>query len=181
MRISRVYRLRRRIIAGIIAPLLLWCIDAPAFAARQPQDEIKISIRAVEVKPDHILISYQLIAPASEQYEVSVVLLREGSPSFKVPVRSASGDIGEGSFSGESRQIRWEYAKDYSSGLYGDGFYFEITVNKVTKSNLLLYLGLGGLAVVGGAVAILGGGKKGEATSTPTVTELPTPPARPSQ
>lgn len=181
MRISQVVRFRRRTVAGLIIPLLLWCVDASAFLKTAPQqEEIKVTLRSVQVKPDHILITYELVAPASESYEVSVVLLKEGSPSFRIPVRAASGDIGEGKFAGGARQVRWEFAKDYPSGLYGDGFYFEITVNKVTRSNLLLYLGLGGLAVVGGAVAILVAGKKvGETAQAPL--ELPLPPLRPSQ
>jgi hypothetical protein len=181
MRISRVYRLRRRIVAALIIPLLLWCVDASAFVKVVPQDEIKVTLKAVEVKPDHIVITYELIAPATESYEVSLVLLKEGSPSFRVPVRAASGDIGDGKFSGGTREVRWEFAKDYPTGLGGDGFYFEITVTKVKESNLLLYVGLGALAVIGGGVAILGGGKKEGAASSPTPTELPAPPSRPSQ
>ena len=180
MRISRVYRLRRRIVAALIIPLLLWGVDASAFVKVVPQDEIKVTIKAVEVKPDHIVITYELVASATESYEVSLVLLKEGSPSFKVPVRAASGDIGEGNFSGGARQVRWEFAKDYPTGLGGDGFYFEITVTKVSGSNLLYYIG-GGLVAIVGAVAILGGGKKEGAASSPTPTELPAPPSRPSQ
>jgi hypothetical protein len=146
-----------------------------------PQDEFKVTIKAVEVKPDHIVITYELVASATESYEVSLVLLKEGSPSFKVPVRAAAGDIGEGKFTGGTRQVRWEFAKDYPAGLQGDGFYFEITVTKVSGSNLLLYLGLGALAVVGGGVALLAGGKKEAAASTPPAVELPSPPTRPSQ
>jgi hypothetical protein len=145
-----------------------------------PQDEIKVTLKAVEVKPDHIVITYELIAPATESYEVSLVLLKEGSPSFKVPVRAASGDIGEGNFSGGARQVRWEFAKDYPTGLGGDGFYFEITVTKVSRSNLLYYIG-GGLVAVVGAAVLLGGGKKEGAASLPSPTELPAPPSRPSQ
>jgi len=182
MRISRIYRLRRCITVGLIVPLLLWCVDASAFATVSPQDEIRISIRTVEVNPDHIIITYELTASAADEYEVTLVLLKEGSASFRIPVRSASGDIGEGKFAGGSRRVRWDFGKDYPSGLSGDGFYFEISVSRVTKSNLLLYLGLGGAAVVIGGVAILAGGKKGGTTTgTPTPVELPMPPARPSQ
>jgi hypothetical protein len=181
MSISQMFRFRRRVIAMLILPLLLWCVDVPALAARPRQDEFKVTIRTVEVKPDYIVISYELIAPASESYQVSLVLLREGNASFRVPVRAASGDIGEGKFSGATRQVRWEFAKDYPAGLAGDGFYFEISVTKVTGSNLLYYIGLGGLAVVGGAVALLAGGKEGGAAPSATTLELPAPPGRPSQ
>jgi hypothetical protein len=181
MRISRIARICPRIVVGLIIPLLFWCVDASAFLKEAPQqEEFKATIRAVQVNPDHILITYSLSGSASESYEVSLVLLKEGSPSFRIPVRSASGDIGEGKFSGDSRQVKWEFARDYPSGLSGEGFYFEITVNKVTKSNLLLYLGLGGLAIAGGAAAVLLGGKGGGETTTAR-TELPFPPTRPSQ
>ncbi|MBM4159469.1 MAG: hypothetical protein FJ217_00060 [Ignavibacteria bacterium] len=181
MRISRVYRYRRQVIAGLILPLLIWCVNSTAFAAPAPQDELRITIKAVEVKPDYIIVSYELVAPAADSYEVSLVLLREGSSSFRIPVRAASGDIGEGKFAGGVRQVRWEFGKDYPRGLSGEGFYFEISVSKVKSSNLLLYVGLGGLAAVGGAVALLAGGKKSEGTtSTPSPAELPMPPARPT-
>ena len=180
MSISRVFRIRKSVVTVLILPLLFWCIDLPALAAPR-QDEIKISIRTVEVKPDYIVVTYELVAPATESYQVSLVLLREGNASFRVPVRSASGDIGEGKFSGAARQVRWEYAEDYAGTLAGDGYYFEITVTKVSGSNLLYYIGLGGLAVVGGAVALLAGAKKGGAASPVSSSELPAPPGRPSQ
>jgi hypothetical protein len=181
MSISRMFLLRKRVVEAVILPLLLWCLDVPVLAAMPRQDEVKIAIRTVEVKSGFIVVTYELVAPASESYEVSLVLLKEGNASFKVPVRSASGDIGEGKFSGTSRQVRWEYAKDYAGELAGDGYYFEITVTKVSGSNLLYYIGLGGLAVVGGAVALLAGGKKAETSTSSTSSELPTPPGRPSQ
>jgi hypothetical protein len=181
MSISRLFLLRKRIVAALILPLLLWCVDVPLLAAMPRQDEVKVAIRTVEVQPKVIVVTYELVAPASESYEVNLVLLREGSASFKVPVRSASGDIGEGKFSGTARQVRWEYAKDYAGALTGDGYYFEITVTKVSGSNLLYYIGLGGLAVVGGAVALLAGGKKAVPAASSTSSELPTPPGRPSQ
>jgi len=177
MTISRIFRLRKGVVTVVMLPLLLWCVDLPAFAAMPRQDEIKVTIRTVEVKPSFIVVTYELVAPASESYEVNLVLLREGNASFRVPVRSASGDIGEGKHPGAARQVRWEYAKDYAGTLAGDGYYFEITVTKVSGSNLLYYIGLGGLAVVGGAVALLAGGKKSGATTS----ELPAPPGRPSQ
>ena len=180
MRISHVVRYGRRIVAGLMVPLLLWCVDASAFLKTLPQqEEIKVTIRSVQVNPDHLLITYELTAPATESYEVSLVLLKEGNSTFRIPVRSASGDLGEGTFAGDARQVKWEYSKDYPGGLYGDGFYFEITVNKVSKSNLLLYLGLGGLALAGGAAVLLGGSKGGD--STPSQTQLPLPPTRPNQ
>jgi len=178
MRISQIVRFRHRVVAGLILPLFLWCVDAPAYLRTVPQqEEIKVTIRSVQVNPDNILITYELSAPAGESYEVGLVLLKEGNSGFRVPVRAASGDLGEGKFVGDARQVRWEFSRDYPSGLYGDGFYFEITVNKVAKSNLLLYLGLGGLAVAGGAAAVLLGSKK----SSESTSALPMPPSRPTQ
>ncbi len=181
MRISLVVRYQHRIVAGLIIPLFLWCVDAPAFAAATPQEVFKASFKTVEVKPDHMIIVYELIAPTADSYEVSFVLLREGSPTFRIPVRSASGDIGEGKFAGNARQVRWDYLKDCPTGVGGEGFYLEIMVTKVSGSNLLYYLGIGALAVVGGGVAILVGGKQGGTTAASTPTALPVPPSRPSQ
>ena len=180
MRISHLVRYQGRIVAGLIIPLLLWCVDASAFAAVPRQDVFKASFKTVEVKPDHMVIVYELLAPADDSYEVSFVLLKEGSPSFRIPVSSASGDVGEGKFAGSSRQVRWDYLKDCPANMGGDGFYFEITVSKASRSNLLYYLGVGALAVIGGGVAILGG-KKEATTATSTPTALPVPPSRPSQ
>jgi hypothetical protein len=178
MMISRVFRFRRRIVTALVLPLFLWSVDATAFAARPADEEIRVTIKAVDVKPDLIVISYELIGAESESYEVSFVLLKEGSSAFRVPVRSASGDLGKGQFSGGTRQVRWEYKRDSPANLEGDGFYFEITVTRVSRSNLLLYVGLGALAI-GGGVAILAAKKGGGEAPSPT--ELPLPPARPAQ
>ena len=180
MRISQVFRARQAIVRVLILPLLLWCIDAPALAKLRIDEGVRLSVKAVEVKGDIILISYDLVVPAGEKYEVSIVMMKEKVPSVKIPVRSASGDVGESTYTSGAKQVRWEYKKDIPSGLWGDGFYVEITINRASGTSVWWYVGIGAVVLGGGAA--LAGGKKSNGSSTPTVPpviELPSPPSRP--
>ena len=183
MRISQVCRLRRRVAAVLIVPLLLWCVDAPALAQQQAPQENKAEaiVLSVEAKPNSIDIRYEFMVGATGSYVVSIDLLKTGDPSFRVPLRSISGDIGIVSSARGTREVHWNYLKDYPAGIGGDDYYFSITLNKVGSggqaggSNLWYYVG-SGLVVIGSAVALLVIGKKA-ATST----ELPSAPVRPTQ
>ena len=177
MSISRMFQFRRRVVAWLLAPLLLWCVDASAFVQKAAQEKSKVSFRGVEIKSEYIIIKYEFTSEATGSYDVSIDLLKQEQPSFRVPVRSASGDIGIVKSSSGIREVQWEYARDYPAGLAGDEYYFRInlTVAGGGGSNLWYYIA-GGVAVVGGVVAYLLLGKK--ATEQ---TELPAAPVRPSQ
>ncbi len=126
---------------------------------------------------DEVLITYQLNAPRSKTYEVSVILKRETDPNFAVIPRAVSGDVGTGKFAAGARQIRWDYLKDIPEGLTGSGYWFEITANEVVEeggSSWWIYAA-GGAAAVTGAIVLLGGG--GSDGGTPPPQTLPNPPS----
>ncbi len=176
MSITKIVSFQRAITSFLFIPLMMMFVNAPVFGRTYTGDEIVVNVVDVRVQSDTIVIIYNLVGSSDETYEVAVTMLREKEPSFKVVPRTVSGDIGEGKFAGNSREIRWNYKKDFPRGLEGEGFYFELSVNKVGGGSPWLYIVLGAAAAGGGAAFLLG--KKGEATQTVT-NELPTPPARP--
>lgn len=185
MGIFRIGQCHRYVAAALVLPVIMWCTDATAMASHAPQDEVKGALKSVELKSRFIIITYELKESESESYEVSFELRKEKDPLFKVQVISATGDIGVGKFSGGIREVRWEFARDYPSGLWqltrdsqqglAGGYYIEMTVKMVRGSNLLYYIG-GGLAFLGGVVALLVLGSKATGPK-----ELPSAPSRPAQ
>lgn len=179
MRISRVFRVRQAIVRVLILPLLIWCTDVPALAKVLPDEQIRLSVKGVEVKGEIILISYELFVSVKEECVVSIVLLKEKDPSIKIPVRFASGDLGEATYVSGAKQVKWEYKKDVPLGLWGEGFYFEVTISRVSGTSVWWYIGIGA-ALAGGGALLVAGKKSGGGPSTPTVLDLPFPPNRPS-
>jgi hypothetical protein len=178
MSISRMFRFRRSVVAGLLVPLLLWCVDASAFAQQAAQEKPKATLTGVEIKSEYITIRYEFAAEATGWYDVSIDLLKQEAPSFRVSVHSASGDIGIVKASSGIREVQWEYVKDYPTGPAGDEYYFRINVTRASGgggSNMWYYIA-GGAVVIGGVVAYLLLGKK--ATEQ---TELPSAPVRPTQ
>ncbi len=181
MSITKIFRYRRPVIFGLMFPLIVMFVQFPAHAwtiaeSLISEDEIRVNVVDVRVQDQTIVIIYDLIAAMDETYEVNIVLLREKNPSFQFVPRSVAGYVGEGKFAGTSREIKWNYKNDLPRGLEGEGFYFEITVNKVGGGSPWLYIVLGAAAAGGGAAALLLG-KKG--TTQTGANELPGPPARP--
>lgn len=184
MRISRVARARRFVAAALIIPLLLWFTGASALIRQDAPDNFKAALKMVQLRGRIIVITYEITGVETDSYVVSFVLLREGEPQLKVPVSTASGDIGEGKFCGGTRAVIWDYGKDYPRGVreFGEdsrmglasGYYVEMIVKKSRGGNLLYYVG-GGIVLVAGVVALLIFGKKGAGA-----TELPSAPSRPS-
>jgi hypothetical protein len=172
---------RRRLIAGfILYPLVFMLLDVPVFACTPlSQQEGEINVRNVDwgIEGDVVVISYDLIALPEKEYEVSVVLLREGYPNFRLVPTTVTGDVGTGQSSGVGRRIRWAYKQDAPGGLEGGGHYFEVTAEEAGGSNTLLYIAAGA-AVVGGAVLLLSG-KSSSSGGSSGPTTLPGPPTRP--
>ncbi|MFH0989345.1 MAG: hypothetical protein V1799_04930 [bacterium] len=178
---KKFFMLRRIIIAILIPSWLGYCFDAQASTLRSMEEQIKLSIKQVEVESTTMIIRYEITLPATDKYEVSVVMLNERIASLKIPVKTATGDVGEKEYTSGEKQIKWDYRKDCSEKITGDGFYVEITVNRVSGSNWWLYTILGA-AIIGGGAAALGGKKSGDDKSIitpPGSTSLPLPPARP--
>jgi hypothetical protein len=176
MSISRVFRFRRRVVAGLMIPLLLWSVDASAFCQQVQEQKAQALVVSVEAHPDYVIIKYEFAADAIGSYLVSIDLLKQGAPSFRVPLRTVSGDIGVVRASRSARQVEWKFTKDYPAGIGDSDYYFEITLTRAKDSSNLWYYVGGGVAVVAGIAAFLAFSNK-----TSAQTELPVAPLRPAQ
>ena len=175
MLVNNVWKSRRPIILGLLIPLSLLLIDAPAFAGGE---ETTILLRNIDwkIEGDIVIIIYDLDAPTDQEYDVQAVLHDEGNPSFAFVPEAVTGDVGKGKFVGIGKQIRWKYRKDFPSGLQGERYYFEIIVERAGGGMSWLLLGLGAAAAGGGAALLLFGKKE---AGTPPQQSLPLPPGRP--
>jgi hypothetical protein len=182
MSISKLSNYRRRIISFVFLPLLAYLLHVPAFASQKIEGDIRVENIEWIVQEGAILITYDIIGPLAESYDVEIVLLREKDKSFRFVPKAVIGDIGAVKSAGLKKQIRWQYKKDFPQGLQGDDFYFEVTVDQVGGSSWFLYVL--GIAAVGGGAAYFAMKKSDNPVSSPTTdatTGLPTPPIRPLQ
>ena len=181
MTIRNIYARRRPIIAAVAIPLFLFLVEVPAEAmpAFQQKPYVREPVH-LEFEKDIAIITYDLVAQFGETYEIVAALVKEGDPKFRIPLKSATGDIGQGKFAGNGRRIQWEYKKDLPKDFIGGSEYsVEVTATLVEEGGggAWVYYVLGGALIAGGAVVLAGSKKSGEVQTT---TPLPsTPPGRP--
>jgi hypothetical protein len=160
----------------LILALLVAISDIPAIARTGGEVVIRVSNQEVRIEGEVAFITYDLEAPEGGTYIITVELRRESDRSFSLVPSNLTGDIGEIKPGGTKRTIRWEYLKDFPSGLTGEDYYFKIEANR-PGGFPWLWVGLGSAAAAGAVIAILAG--KSSATSAPPGTaDLPLPPAR---
>ena len=168
------------IIALTILPLCLFLIQLPLEASPMPQGKPQVKNVNLEINEDIAIITYDLVAEFGQTYEVEATLVKENDPNFRIPVKSATGDIGEGNFAGSGRRIQWDWKKDLPKDFTGGPDYsIEVTATLVEGGSGWVYYVLGGVVVAGGAAAAVLSKQK---PSTPTTTQstLPAqPPGRP--
>ena len=95
-----------------------WCADPIA------------NIR-VEQIGSQVIIRYDLEGSAKE-YEIRVLGSSDGGKIFDLPLKTISGDVGEGIKPGRDKKVVWEALRDKKQ-LYGSQFLFDITA-QVTDS-----------------------------------------------
>ncbi|MDI6804152.1 MAG: hypothetical protein QME58_09940 [Bacteroidota bacterium] len=165
-----------RIITICMIPILITFFVTEASFSQDKSDELPIGTNLKWItKSDIIIIQYDLVGSAKSKYEVSVVMKKEDDPTFNIKPLTVEGDIGEGYYAGENKEIRWYYRRDFPQGFSKEGYYFEIYVKPVAESKTWLYYVLGGIAATAGIVAIVT--SKGTDEQKPK--ELPYPPTRP--
>ncbi len=182
MRIKDFSAHKRLIINLVIVPLLTMLVDVRSYALPLVEEKPEVRNVALEIKEEIAVITFDLIAPYGETYDIIAALIKQGDPTFRMPVKSATGDIGRGKFAGTNRQIQWVWKKDLPSDFAGGPEYsIEITASAVVEGGGgWLYYVLGG-AVVAGGVIVLAGGKKsgGEAQQSVVSVGMPPPPGKP--
>jgi hypothetical protein len=182
MNLRSFYHHRRQIIAASIIPLCLFLLQFPLEARPLPQEKLKGQNITLDVMENVAVITYDLMAQAGESYLVEAFLVKEGDSSFRIPVKSATGDIGEGKFAGLRHRIQWDWKKDLPKDFAGGPEYsVEVIATHIEQGGggSWVYYVLGVAVIGGGAAALLGGKKTSESNPT-TSSQLPsTPPGRP--
>jgi hypothetical protein len=170
--------LTRRALCLLLTISLLFSITLP-IKAYSISDAVQARITNVEYGDEIVTITYDLIGPTTDQYEVSIVFLKKSDSTFTIKPETISGNIGRGAFAGSGRKIIWDFKKDYPKGFEGDDYYFKISVKQIPKEGGFPWLLVGGgAALLGGGAAILLLNKKSD-TAPPAAGDLPGPPGRP--
>jgi len=177
MRIEYFSRHLRPMTIVILPFLCLFLFYLPASARRKKDEEPKVTNIRWVMKSDMIVVNYDLVGSADAKYEVDIAMKNEKDAAFSVVPASVDGDVGQGSFAGPNREIRWYYRHDYPKGFEGIGYYIEIHVKTISDQSNLLYYIIGAAAVTGGVIALVVG--KGQNSGGGGVTYLPMPPGRP--
>jgi len=176
MTIMKLSRYQRTLTLCLFPLVLFFLLEAPVVGQDKAAQEPQATNVKWTTKGDVITIDYDLPGAKENKYEITVMMKKDGDPSFNATPLTVEGDIGEGVLAGEKREIQWYYRRDYPQGLQGEGYFFEIRVKALKQQNTWLYYVIGGAAVTGGLVALLL--SKGQ--SNPVISnELPMPPPRP--
>ncbi len=181
MIIRKIYERRTAIIAIVIVPLSCFLMEIPLKASPLYQEKPKVQNVNLEIRQEIAIITYDLVSSETDTYEISAALVKEGDSGFRIPVKSATGDIGKGKFGGTKRQIQWEWRKDLPKNFTGGSEYsIEVSAARIEEGggSSWLYYVLGGALIAGGVVVLVGGKKSGE--QSVSTSPLPsTPPGRP--
>ncbi len=174
---TQINRCRRGIKMVLLPFVAILVLHVPAAGQdSNPQDGPRGTNIKWTTKGDLIIVNYDLNIPADQRVVVDVIMRKEGDPIFSAIPQTVEGDVGEGQFGGNSREIRWYYRRDFPQGFQGEGYFFEIHVREIGTPMTWLYYVVGGAALTGGIIALLV--SKNQNTVTPAV-ELPLPPDRP--
>lgn len=169
-----IYNKLRTITICMIPILTIFFVTEASFSQSQSDESPVITNVKWVTKSDLIIVKYDLVGSTKNKYEIDVVMKKEDDPTFNIKPLTIEGDIGEGYYAGENKEIRWYYRRDFPQGFSKEGYYFEIYVKPVAESKTWLYYVLGGVAATAGIVAIIT--TKGQ---EPKPKELPYPPTRP--
>ena len=137
-------------------------------AQANPQ-QLKYLIVDVQEKDGLFTIKYDLNDSQEDEYSVTLVLFRESNSRFSLKPKTLTGDIGQGKFSGNGRQIIWDSRRDLKQALVGNDFYFVLYITKIEPSHFpWTWVGIGGVAA-GAAILLL----SHKSSTEPGSTELP--------
>jgi hypothetical protein len=159
----------------------LMLLQAVPALARGSSDDPKVENVRVQPAGKIVYIYYDLIGPPQQVYTVSVSLRSRRDSSYQYTPMNISGDIGSNVFSGMDWRVAWDASKEFPKGLKWEDYYF--VVNARVYADQLPSGGIstellvaGGVAVVGGVVALILLNKK---DVTPPLQGFPPPPGRP--
>jgi hypothetical protein len=167
---SQIYKLVAHWRIGIFLPLVgiaLLPACSIGFGGERPGDPVK-NVRVI-VEADSLVILYDLDAQGEEGWEIGVVLIRTGDPTYKRVPRNVRGDIGPLRGSRSNLRVVWDYAREMSAPP-GDDFRVRLSYERLGSGSTWYWVG-GGSLVVGGVVVYF-------LLKPKTVEDLPWPPSR---
>lgn len=159
--------------------LLLVCLMIVIAASLSRADEpMRVTNVRFTVDSGRVTIHYDLVAARDADVEIGLRLRRESERSFSYTPKLITGDIGHGKFAGIGRTIVWDSRKEFTAGLSGSDYYFEVTAEPAGRGGFPVpWIGLGAALVGGGVAAVLL--LRSDKEQPPPSTGFPGPPGRP--
>lgn len=141
--------------------------------------EFKAKNLNVEWSEDNrLIITYDLLSPEDSKVEVKIFMKSNNDSSLKVKVKSASGKIGIGQYSGLGNVVVWDIDKDYPNIKVDESYYFTLEASVIKEKNdgWPWYYYVGGALVAGAATFVITSSPE----SSPSVSKsgFPLPPNR---
>lgn len=129
MRTENTSRSFRRLLAFASSILFLAVFRLDGGPMYQEKPEVR-NIN-LDLQENIATITYDLIARLDGTFDVAAFLTKEGDPTYRIPIKSATGDIGRGKFAGLGRKIQWEWKKDLPKDFAGGAVAVEFEVTMV--------------------------------------------------
>ncbi len=163
------------------AVLVMLLFNVVALAAPRPSRGAKVEDVRFSMYSGIVIINYNLIGDPSAKYKIQLILRKGSDSAYVYFPKALSGDVGEGKFAGQSRQIIWALDQEFPEGLLGSDYYFVVHAEEMRESAgslLLTWIGSGVAVLVAAATyVILSNHKTGSGSST--TLGFPAPPGRP--
>lgn len=111
--------------ANRLLPILALLVCLQFAVAHLASAQQVINVRA-EVLNKTVVVWYDLTGGSSgEKFAVQISYSSDGGRNFSAPLRSVTGDVGDGVTAGRGKRITWDVLKDVD-GLMGDNFAFKV-------------------------------------------------------
>ncbi len=141
--------------------------------------EFKAKNLKVEWSDDSkLIITYDLSSPEDKMINIKIFMMSHDDPGFRIEVKSASGKIGIGKFSGLGNEVVWEIYSDYPDLKEGESYYFTIVASVIEEDGggWPWYYYVGGVVIAGAATFLIT--NTPESSSGSPDSGFPTPPDR---
>lgn len=144
--------------------------------------ELKAENLKVEWSDDNkLIITYDLPSSEDKTINIRIFMLSNDDPNLKIEVKSASGKIGSGKFSGSGNEVVWEIYSDYPELRDGESYYFTLEVSVVEEDSggWPWYYYVGGGVLAGTAAFLIANSTESSSGSDGTTSDgFPRPPDR---
>lgn len=161
--------------------IIVMLINVVAFAAPGSSQQPKVENVHFSVYSGLVIVNYNLLGNSSSKYKVQLILRKGSDPSYTYFPKSLTGDIGEGKFAGQGKQILWLIDQEFPQGLPGNDYYFVVQAEEMEQSSgsqILTWVG-SGVAVLAAAVTYVILSSSKSAPGNSTAVGFPAPPGRP--